>query len=305
MLTSMRARGIVVVLALAGSSCARFGSQEAPKTADGGSQADAGAGTVAVAACDPAAPFEAATPLLGLPDVYAFGPRLSADELTMYFHSRVAPAVDDIYVAKRSKQDEAFGQPIPVVALNSSFHDGNAMLSLDGTRVVFASNRPGGTRGYDLYDARRSGNGALSDVRLLPAVSADGSDEFEPFLSPDGRELWFARGLPNPDVFRAFVVGDAFDAAEPVSALNSGSPEWMPVISADGSVVYFGSERSGTEAIWQARRNDAVLSDVTPVAELASAQPRTPGWLSPDNCRLYFSQGWDDVARLWIAQRRP
>ena len=56
------------------------------------------------------------------------------------------------------------------------------------------------------------------------------------------------------------------------------------------------SDRVGLEA--------AAFGPATPVTELNTGSAEYPGWLSADNCRLYFGtdrQGGD----IWVATRKP
>ena len=98
----------------------------------------------------------------------------------------------DLWRAERTALDQPFGAPSNVTELNTSSNEGAATLSRDGLRVIFASERPGGMGGSDLWLATRpSLTVAFGSPVNLTAVN-DASFDGDPRLSTDGRELFFA-----------------------------------------------------------------------------------------------------------------
>ncbi len=98
---------------------------------------------------------------------------------------------------------------------NSSQYSNNyPHISADGTKITFASNRPGGYGNYDLYESVRTATGWSEPVNLGPAINTAGN-EVTPQV--DGGTLYFSSdwhfGLGGMDIFKAEKEGD----------------EWMPV----------------------------------------------------------------------------
>lgn len=85
--------------------------------------------------------------------------------------------------------------------------------------------------------------------------------------------------------------------------LNSDMTE-LAVPSADLKTVYFHTTRGGA-TIWSSHRTTA--SDGFPgpheATDLAIGLPEIPGWLSPDNCRLYLNS--PSPGDLYVATRHP
>lgn len=112
------------------------------------------------------------------------------------FYSSGAPigaGTQDIYTV-RMRGPFNFGEPKAVSALNTPFDDVMPNISPDGREVVFASARPGGLGGTDIYTARSAG-GPLDWTAPSPlsgAVNTSGP-ETRPSLSWDGRRLYFGR----------------------------------------------------------------------------------------------------------------
>ena len=81
---------------------------------------------------------------------------VSKDGLSLYFTSsgvldRPSVGGTDIYVSRRSTLDEPWGPPENLgEPINSPYDDVSPMLTIDGHRMYFASNRPGGFGGNDL-----------------------------------------------------------------------------------------------------------------------------------------------------------
>lgn len=87
-------------------------------------------------------------------------PTLTADERVILFGSARDGGAGglDIWIAFRPDRGSPFSTPVPFVALNGPGRENEVAISLDGCEVVFASTRPGGMGGADLYRA---------DVRAL------------------------------------------------------------------------------------------------------------------------------------------
>ncbi|WP_198661694.1 OmpA family protein [Lewinella sp. IMCC34183] len=136
--------------------------------------------------------------------------------------------------------------------LNSATWDSQAAISCDGRQLLFASTRPGGVGGSDLYACRRLPDGGWSEpVNLGAGVNSPG-DEEAPFLSNDGETLYFSStghgGLGDQDIY--------FSRRDPTSgrwtpAVNIGPPINGPSrelgfhLTPDGRTGYFASDRAG------------------------------------------------------------
>jgi WD40-like Beta Propeller Repeat len=63
---------------------------------------------------------------------------------------------NDIWASTRTTVTAPWSTPVAVTALNTSFGEIHPALDLDGLTIYFASNRPGGSGGNDLYMATRT-----------------------------------------------------------------------------------------------------------------------------------------------------
>jgi hypothetical protein len=184
---------------------------------------------------------------------------ISSDALELYLYS-LRPGgsgSSDIWVAKRESRDSSWNSIVnlgPII--NSSSTEWIASMSADGLELYFDSNRSGGFGGFDLYMATRTTKDEDwgSPVNLGPKVNSS-SNAFAPYLSPDGRYLFFSDyynnfrsgGLGGGDIWvtRRLTIND--DWEEPVNLgpkINSTAHDG-PAYTPDGSILYFVSTRSG------------------------------------------------------------
>ncbi len=313
----------------AASACGSFGS-DAPAARDGadaavvGSDAAGGNGDGSSATdasapgrCNTEKPFTEVAPVLG-PDkkpigapASAFSPTLTADESTLIFMMAAPDAGSMLVRATRAGAD--FGAPEPIPSIPTKGRDTYPTLSMDGTLLVFASDRkaPGTLAPLLLHAAPRFADGGFGEPFLLEELAAGASSDSTPFLSADAKELHFSRIGTSPDIHRATRRPDGgFGDPKPVDAVNTLGEEYSPVLSADGLTLYFSSDRNYTKlsTIFVARRkapSDPFQLPVV-VAELDNGLVRNPAWLSPDNCRLYFqSVVGDGRYGIYVASRHP
>jgi len=126
------------------------------------------------------------------------GPSISADGLSLYFHS-IRSGVADLWVTRRSATSEPWSQPVNLgPTVNSSASDVCPRISRDGLSLFFESSRDGGYGGRDLWVTTRA---TLADdwgpaVNLGPNVNtSDGEVGLD--VSADGLTLIFSSNRPE------------------------------------------------------------------------------------------------------------
>ena len=121
-------------------------------------------------------------------------------------------------------------------------------ISPDGnTALWFSRDRPGGAGGYDIWMARRTRAGWGSATPV--SFNSPGRD-FDPAFSADGRFVFFCSdrpgGIGKDDLYRVAVTEEGFGTPENLGpAVNSPSDEYAPMLSPDGRVLLFSSDRPG------------------------------------------------------------
>jgi Tol biopolymer transport system component len=85
-------------------------------------------------------------------------PSLTSDQLSLFFVSNRAGGSGkyDIWMATRVSAASPFGNAVPVPVINSADDELHAMLSADGTEIIFTSDRAAGTTTHTLWHALRT-----------------------------------------------------------------------------------------------------------------------------------------------------
>ena len=121
-------------------------------------------------------------------------PTPTDDQLVMVLTSpRTAGAgFYDVYISERALPTDIWAVPTNLMTVNSSTNDYSPMLSQDRLTLYFDSGRTGVSE--DLYMATRA---ASTDSFSTPVPIDElntGAAESDPWVSPDGRHIYFERG---------------------------------------------------------------------------------------------------------------
>ncbi|MDW8301168.1 MAG: OmpA family protein [Bacteroidia bacterium] len=177
---------------------------------------------------------------------------LSADGQTMYLYNSTYNG-GDIFVSYLMGNVWTKPRPLPS-AINSSYWDAQACISADGNIIIFASERPGGYGGRDLYWSKRKPNGEWEPAKNLGPVINSPLDEASPFLHADGKTLYFSsqrNTMGGLDIFKSTLQEDG-TWSTPINLgypINSGGDDTFFVINPAGTVGYFSSTREDPNAV--------------------------------------------------------
>jgi WD40-like Beta Propeller Repeat len=186
-------------------------------------------------------------------------PIVSADGLTLWFASDRAGGLGDLDVwsATRASRSAAWSAARHVPELSSS---GKDIPRPPGDRErVMPLGTDRDTRGfYQIYFATRSRPGSeFGAPQPVVELSKPSASTVDGFLTDDGTTLLYVRGpaLGPADLFLAArrSTAEPFGYDVALRELNSPQDERDPWLSADGSELYFASDRSGRYQIYQAR----------------------------------------------------
>lgn len=133
--------------------------------------------------------------------------------------------------------------------INSPFWDAEPSVSANGKMLFFASNRPGGLGGMDIWYSIMGANGSWGEPKNPGPVINTSGDEMSPFIHFDGKTLYFASngrtGLGGYDIFYTRMKKDS-TWSEPVNLgypINTSADETGLIIDASGQYGYFSTER--------------------------------------------------------------
>lgn len=201
--------------------------------------------------------------------------------------------------------------------INTSADEYGPTLTPDGRTMFFTVrvNRQG--RENIVVSLLDSASGLWS-VPVVTAFSGGGFDK-EPYLSPDGRRLYFASTRPYPgkdttgrgekyDLFLVERTGESWGSARPIPEVSSPDYDNYPAVAANGN-LYFASHRV------PARRNDIFVAPSvsgryeTPrlVMSLNTEGTDADPFVAPDESYLIFSSdrpGGAGSGDLYVSVRR-
>ena len=134
--------------------------------------------------------------------------------------------------------------------VNTSAWESQPSLSFDGRNLYFASSRPGGFGGTDIWMTTFENNRFSEPVNLGANINTAG-DENTPFIHPDNRTLYFSStgwpGMGLADIF--FTKKDAQgNWKEPTNIgypINTPSAEFGFIVNRKGDWAYFTSDMPG------------------------------------------------------------
>jgi outer membrane protein OmpA-like peptidoglycan-associated protein len=135
-------------------------------------------------------------------------------------------------------------------AVNSASWDAQPSVSGDGQMLIFASSRPGGFGGKDLWVSRKVRGRWTSPKNLGPKINTS-SDEEAPFIHYDGRTLYFSsNGHPGYGGHDLFItrLDDQDQWSKPTNlgvGVNTESDDVGFYVDALAEKAYFASARPG------------------------------------------------------------
>lgn len=210
------------------------------------------------------------------------------------------------------------GPPIsePLFAENRPF------ITSDDDQLFFTSNRPAGsTNGFDIWMSTRDTETAAwgTPVNLGPVINTGGND-LAPFLSRDGKLLYFARSgeCGNVDLWVARRNNKHDDTGwddalhlgcELNSAAQDADPSYIADESGDGGTLHFLSNRVAANSfdIYASRRDtkQQPFGAATPVTELNSPAEEFKIVIRDDGLEAFIGSAREGSSSLdiWVATR--
>jgi hypothetical protein len=190
---------------------------------------------------------------------------ISPDGLELYFMSNRSGGYGqaDTWVVRRNTINDAWDQLENLgPSINTSGYDGAPCISSDGLELYFDSDGLGGYGSGDIYVARRpSLEDPWGDPENLGPIVNSWALECWSNISADGLVLVFSEDIGGPLHAGGFGKSDLWMTRRsslldpwsiPVNLgpmVNSPSLDCGPKLSPDGSMLYFSSDRPGSEGV--------------------------------------------------------
>lgn len=192
---------------------------------------------------------------------------ISADGRTMIFTAcdrKGSYGSCDLYLTRKSGENWSRPKNLGSV-VNSKYWESQPSLSSDGKTLYFASNRPGGYGGRDLWVTNQEDDEWSQPQNLGPLVNSF-KDETTPFVHFNGQTLYFSSnsypGLGGFDLFQIDWQDSIWSSPTNLGyPLNTFRDEVALLVSADGSRGYYALEQQKNREILDSKIVNFVLPE--------------------------------------------
>ncbi|HNP99877.1 MAG TPA: hypothetical protein PKK99_12530, partial [Bacteroidia bacterium] len=198
-------------------------------------------------------------------DEEAVGLSALGDELFIYFDN--VDAFADLGIA--SLKGKTWQKPVMLPELiNSKQYEGGACTSLDGSMIIFSSNRKESLGGNDLWMVKKEASGEWGAVTNMGNVLNTKYDEESPFLTLDGKTLYFSskghNSMGGYDLFKSSWDAAAGKWGAPVNLglpINDADDNSFISFTGDGRYAYISAlmkDGYGDRDIYRIEYNDTL-----------------------------------------------
>ncbi|MCC7301162.1 MAG: PD40 domain-containing protein [Bacteroidia bacterium] len=174
---------------------------------------------------------------------------LSPDGQKLFIFKSTAKDRGDIFMS--SLNGSVWGAPVRLGStINTKYWEGSVSISADGNLLYFASERPGGFGGRDLYRSKKMADGNWGPAENLgPGINTPYNDD-APFIHPDGITLFFSsqghNSIGGYDVMYSVLKDNSWTTPTNLGyPINTTEDDIYYVLSADGETGYYASNRKG------------------------------------------------------------
>lgn len=175
---------------------------------------------------------------------------ISADGKTMVYtvcNQRGVIGRCDLFIAYKKGDEWTIPRNIGQT-VNTTAKETQPSLSADGRELYFASDRPGGKGGLDIWrSTRREDNTWTKPVNLGDSINTPG-DEVSPFIHFDNRTLYFSSnyrlGMGEHDIFVSTIdtFGNWSTPRNIGYPINTYRDEFGLIVNAKGDFAYYASD---------------------------------------------------------------
>lgn len=170
-----------------------------------------------------------------------------------YFRGKAVKSSDgwiNLVILKATKTGDSWENEQELPFNGKDFNTCHPSISPDGDRIYFASDRPGGFGGLDIYYVEKQGDDFGDPVNLGSGINTD-KDEIFPFIHSDGT-LFFSsdgwEGSGGLDLYYTKQVDGAWlQARNLATPFNSEKDDFGFILDLETKNGYFSSNRGGTK----------------------------------------------------------
>jgi hypothetical protein len=253
------------------------------------------------------------TPVMIMPVSSQFGqesdPTFTGDLLEMIFISDRL-GTPDLWVSRRLTASDPWGAPVGLPEVSGPFTEEGPAVSLDGTRLWFATDRDGtpGRIWRSVRASRSASWGAPSPVPELANLPGGPAKDASPALDAPETTVMFGSNRLGAQAFDVYFAvraasGMPWGTPQLVPGINGPFDDWDPFVAQGGLVVFFTSTRQGAgDMFWSARQSTAEpFPAPQPLIDLNSPASDSDATLSQDLTYIVFDSTRSGPSKLYEA----
>ncbi|MBL7895980.1 MAG: PD40 domain-containing protein [Bacteroidia bacterium] len=173
---------------------------------------------------------------------------ISADGTLLFIYKNTGKGNGDLYLSKLV--GNTWSVPVIQIGLNSEKWDGSAAFFPDNNKIIFSSERKGGFGGKDLYMAEKIAENTWGNIVNLGGTINSSADEDAPFITADGKILFFASNgklsTGGYDILRSDLSEKGWSAPFNIGKpVNTPNDDKFYMVTADSKKGYYSSMMAG------------------------------------------------------------
>jgi streptogramin lyase len=192
----------------------------------------------------------------------------------------------DIYVSTR-RTDGSYANPEPLSEINSTAFDTSPLVTSNGLRIYWSSNRTdGGGTSHDIWTATRSSTSApFANLARVSELNSDYADAPN-WISPDGCKIYLTTTRPGGPGGQ-----DIWEASRPPATSGTITEYPVPTKGSEPFGIVAGPDGN----IWFNEYSAAKIGRITPAGTITEFPTGAPGevpgiGVGPDG-NLWFTEG--------------
>lgn len=176
---------------------------------------------------------------------------LSHDGRELFVYKNLGKGYGDLFLSTYDGKN--WSVPVYQKGLNSEKWDGSVAFMPNKDEIIFSSERPGGLGKKDLWRAKRIGPNTWGKIENLGPEINSSDDEDAPFVTADGKILFYSTNGKFSTGGYDIVRSDLGDEGKWKKPFNLGKPINTPaddkffMVIGNGSRAYYSSYKEDTE----------------------------------------------------------
>jgi hypothetical protein len=170
------------------------------------------------------------------------------DGTQLFIYKNTGGGNGDLYLSKLI--GNKWSNPIYQVGINTNAWEGSACFIPNQNKIIFASEKKDGQGKRDLYEAERLKDNNWGNIKNLGPVINTKYDEDAPFVTADGKTLFFSSNNSNSiggyDIFRSDLKNGKwqrpYNLGKPI---NTNNEDKFYTVRGDGKKAYYSSFKQG------------------------------------------------------------